>query len=119
MLGAVPSPARPAALRHAAAWIGLLGGAALIWWAFWWPDATGTEVYSRAPRNADDAAIPPLHGLWQPTWFGPGTLPALLIALLSWRYAAPLAERLGWRRLLLASYAAGLGWMLALALVDG
>lgn len=119
MLGAVPSPARPAALRHAAAWIGLLGGAALIWWAFWWPDATGTEVYSRAPRNADDAAIPPLHGLWQPTWFGPGTLPALLIALLSFRYAAALAERLGWRRLLLASYAAGLAWMLALALVDG
>ena len=31
---------------------------------------------------------PPLHGYWQPTWFGPGTVPAVLLALLGWRYAA-------------------------------
>ncbi len=36
-----------------------------------------------------------------------------------WRYAADLAERLPWRRLLLASYAASLAWLLALAFVDG
>ena len=39
--------------------------------------------------------------------------------LLGWRYAAGLADRLPWRRLLLASYAASLAWLLSLALVDG
>ena len=42
-----------------------------------------------------------------------------MIALLGWRYAADLAARLPWRRLLLASYAASLAWLLSLALVDG
>ena len=60
-----------------------------------------------------------MHGYWSPTWFGPGTLPALAIAVLGWRYAADLAAQLPWRRLLLGSYAASLGWLLSLALVDG
>ncbi|GAB3993824.1 hypothetical protein [Nocardioides marmoraquaticus] len=109
----------PSRLLGAAAWLGLLLGAALVAWAFLYPDVTGTEVYSRAPRNSSTREVPPLHGLWQPSWFGPGTLPTLLVALLSLRYAAGLAERLPWRRLLLASYGAGLAWLLSLALVDG
>ena len=36
-----------------------------------------------------------------------------------WRYAVDLAARLSWGRLLVAAYAGGLAWMLALALVDG
>lgn len=106
-------------LLQVAAWVGLVLGVALVTWAFLYPGLTGTEVYSRAPRNASDDEVPPLHGLWEPKWFGPGTLPAVVLALLSLRYAASLAERLPWRRLLLVSYAAGLAWMVSLALVDG
>jgi hypothetical protein len=63
--------------------------------------------------------VPPLHGLWRPKLFGPGTFPAVLLALLGWRYAPVLAARLSWRRLLAASYAGSLAWLLSLALVDG
>lgn len=105
--------------RHRAALVGLVAGAALVALAFWWPDLTGTEVYSRSPRNASDDAVPPLHGLWDPKLWGPGTLPTLLIAALAVVGAAPVANRLSWRRLLVVSYVVGLAWMLALALVDG
>lgn len=63
-------------------------------------------------------SFPPLHAEWMPR-LGVGTVPAVLLAVLSVRYAADLAERLRWRNLLLVSFLAGLAWMLALALVDG
>ena len=87
--------------------------------AFSLPHLLDWEVASRAPRNASPDEVPPLHGLWRPKAFGPGTLPAIAIALLGWRYGAQLAERLSWRALLAASYVASLGWLLSLALVDG
>ncbi len=62
--------------------------------------------------------FPPLHAEWDPR-VGWGTLPAVVLGVLSWRYAVDLAVRLSWGRLLLVSYAGGLAWMLALALVDG
>jgi hypothetical protein len=62
--------------------------------------------------------FPPLHAEWDPR-VGAGTVPAVVLAVLSCRYAVDLATRLSWARLLLASYAAGLAWMLSLALVDG
>jgi hypothetical protein len=77
------------------------------------------DVATRAPRNASPHEVPPLHGLWRPTLFGPGTVPAVVLALLGWRYAAGLAARLPWRGLLLASYAGSLAWLFSLALVDG
>ena len=57
--------------------------------------------------------------LWEPKWFGPGTLPAIVVGVLGWRYAVDLAERSSWRRLLLVSYVVALAWLLALAFVDG
>ncbi|GGO75429.1 hypothetical protein [Nocardioides deserti] len=99
--------------------LGLLAAALLVAVAFAVPQFADWQVWPRAPRSMSDLAIPPLHGLWEPKWAGPGTLPAVVLALLGWRYAAGLAERLPWRRLLVTAYAAGLGWMLALALVDG
>lgn len=102
-----------------AAWLGLAVTTALLVLAFGLPHWLDWEVASRAPRNAVDGEVPPLHGYWDPKLFGPGTLPAVLIALLGWQYAASLAERLPWRRLLLASYVASLAWLLSLALVDG
>ena len=101
-----------------AAWLGLAVTAVLLLMAFGAPHWLDWEVASRAPRNAVDGEVPPLHGYWEPK-LGLGTVPAVLIALLGWRYAASLAERLPWRRLLLASYVASLAWLLALALVDG
>ncbi|WKN46891.1 hypothetical protein [Nocardioides sp. Arc9.136] len=105
------------ATRRAA--LGLVLAVALVAVAFAVPRWADWEVWPRAPRSMSDLAIPPLHGLWEPKWFGPGTVPALVLALLGWRYAVDLAGRLPWRRLLAASYVAALAWMLALALVDG
>ena len=83
------------------------------------PWVTGWEVHARSERaTATSGSLPPLHGFWDPR-LGAGTAAAVLIALLGWRYAVDLADRLPWRRLLLLSYVVGLGWMLALALVDG
>ncbi|MCR6032979.1 hypothetical protein GGQ22_16260 [Nocardioides sp. zg-579] len=99
--------------------LGLLAAVVLLAVAFAVPQLADWEVWPRAPRSMSDLAIPPLHGLWDPKLFGPGTLPAVALALLGWRYAAGLAARLPWRRLLAAAYVAALAWMLALALVDG
>ncbi|MDN4174163.1 hypothetical protein QWY28_14465 [Nocardioides sp. SOB77] len=115
----LPEPVPAPATADRRAGLGLLVAVALVAAAFAVPHFADWEVWPRAPRSMSDRAIPPLHGLWEPTWFGPGTLPAVLLALLGWRYAAGLATRLPWRRLLAAAYVAALAWMLALALVDG
>jgi hypothetical protein len=104
--------------RGRVASLGLLVTAILLFLAFGVTHWTDWEVAARAPRSAVPNGVPPLHGYWSPN-LGPGTVPAVLIALLGWRYAADLAARLPWRRLLLASYAASLAWLLSLALVDG
>jgi hypothetical protein len=104
---------------RAAAWLGLLAVVVLLLLAFGAPHWMDWNVASRAPRSSSPDAAPPLHGLWRPNLFGPGTLPAVAIAVLGWRYAGDLAERLSWGRLLLASYIASLGWLLSLAFVDG
>lgn len=98
---------------------GLLVGLALVAVAFAVPPLTGWEVWPRAPRSVVPHQVPPLHGWWAPQWGGPGTLPALLIAVLAVRFAGPLSQRLSWGRLLLVSYGVGLAWLLSLALVDG
>jgi hypothetical protein len=102
----------PAAPRRAdrAARSGLVGAGALVALAMALPAVTGWDVHVRH--------FPPLHADWDPR-VGPGTVPALLLAGLAGWQALTLSERLGWGRLLLASYVTGLGWMLALATVDG
>src|SRR5689334_5300851 len=93
-----------------AAWVGLASALTLVALAMAVPAVTGWQVHVRS--------FPPLHAVWEPR-VGPGTVPAVLIALLGLRYAATLASSLSWHRLLLVSWAGGLAWMLALALVDG
>jgi hypothetical protein len=107
------SPHRP---RPAA--IGLVLVAVLLVLAFGLPHWLDWQVWSRARRSVVPDEAPPLHGYWHPE-VGPGTAPALALALLGWRWGPALAASLSWRRLLVASYAAGLAWLLALALVDG
>lgn len=101
-----------------APWVGLAVATALILASLTVPKLLGWQVYARKDPDAF-GTVEPLHGFWDPQWFGPGTLPALLIALLGWRYAVPLAARLPWRWLLLTSYLVSLAWLLSLALTDG
>ena len=100
-----------------APWAGLAGALVLVATAVWLPALLGWEVYSRKERLPNE--IDPLHALWEPKWFGPGTIPALLLAVLGLVLAARLADRLPWRALLAGSFVVGAAWLLALATVDG
>ena len=92
------------AARGLAATLALMGVAMAV------PTATGWDVHVRS--------FPPLHAEWDPR-VGAGTLPAIVLAGLAARFAVDLSSRLSWRPLLAAVFAAGLAWMLSLALVDG
>jgi hypothetical protein len=102
-----------------APWIGLGVAAAVLLLAFLLPWLAGWAVHARTPAAATDGELPPLHGFFAPEWWGVGTLPALLLALVGCGYGDRMAVRLSWRRLLLVAYGAGLAWLLALANIDG
>jgi hypothetical protein len=107
---------RPGESPARAPWVGLAVGAALVLLAATLPRLLDWPVTA---RSSPEHAAEPLHGLWDPIWFGPGTLPTLVLAVLGCVYAVPLAARLRWRWLLVAAFATALAWMLSLALVDG
>lgn len=104
---AAPPRSRAAAV---APWIGLGAAILLIVAAMLFPLLSGQNVHVRW--------FPPLHATWMPR-IGPGTLAAIIVAILAVRYAVDLAARMRWRMLLLAVFGAGLAWMLSLATVDG
>jgi methylthioxylose transferase len=106
-------------LRQRAAAVGLVVALLLVALAFAVPQVVDWQVWPRAPRSAAPGEIPPLHGLWDPKWWGPGTAPALLLAVLGVAFGPRLAERLSWGRLLALAYVGGAAWLLSLALVDG
>ncbi len=110
-----PVAEMPRSVRTAA-WVGLALALGLIAAGGTVPDLFGWQVYVWAHPGPDDVA--PLHALWDPR-VGLGTIPAVVVALLGWRYATDLAERLPWRPLLATTYVVALVWMLSLALVDG
>jgi len=93
-----------------AAWLGLGVALAVMAAGMLVPEVADWDVHVRS--------FPPLHAEWAPRT-GPGTWPAVLLGLLATWRAVDIAERLGWRALLLCVYAAGLAWLLALAYVDG
>ncbi len=101
-----------------ASYVGLALGSLLILVSFTLPKLLDWQVYARKDPEKF-GTVEPLHGFWDPQWFGPGTLPAVVIALLAWRYAGPLAARLPWRWLLVTAYLTSLAWMLSLAFTDG
>jgi hypothetical protein len=74
------------------------------------PALTGWDVHVRS--------FPPLHAQWMPR-LGPGTVPAVLLAVAAVVAAPRLAQSLRWGHLLLLAFVYGLAWMLALAMVDG
>src|SRR5689334_16938277 len=98
--------------RPLGAWAGLAVAGVLIALSFALPPLLGKDVHARGDRTGS----PPLHGFWRPA-VGPGTIPAVLLALLGVAYADRWARRASWPLLLLGSYVAGLAWLLALALV--
>lgn len=103
------APLMPAPRTQAAAW-GLGTALLLITAAMTIPAALDWNVQVRS--------FPPLHAEWDPR-VGWGTVPAILIAIAALRHATRFAQHASWQRLLIVSYLAGLGWMLALAYVDG
>ncbi|GGR47241.1 hypothetical protein J2S40_003800 [Nocardioides luteus] len=101
---------------HRAALAGLVVTLVLVAAAIVVPPLFDWQVWTR--RHIEDGTFPPLHGFPE-VKAGIGTVPAVLLALAALRWADALATRLPWRRLLVVAYAAGLVWLLALALVDG
>jgi hypothetical protein len=101
---------------HRAALVGLVVTVALVGTAVVVPPLLDWQVWPRV--HVEDGTFPPLHGFPQ-VKVGIGTVPAVLLAAASVRWADSLATRLPWRRLLVVAYAAGLVWLLSLALVDG
>src|SRR2546430_9250786 len=69
----------------------------------------------RVPIHADAA---PLYARWRPH-LGPGTPLALAVAVAVVAGGPVVAQRLPWRRLMLAGYLTALAWTVSLALVDG
>lgn len=61
---------------------------------------------------------PPVLAEWMPH-LGPGTVPAILVALVVALRGPAIARRLAWGPLLVVGYAASLAWTLSLALIDG
>ncbi|MDQ6524455.1 hypothetical protein RB608_12630 [Nocardioides sp. LHD-245] len=79
------------------------------------PLLTGWDVRERADEIA---GVPPLHG-YLDVKVGPGTPLAVLVGAMAVMIGPAVAERLGWRRLLVVSWVVSLAWLLGLALVDG
>ncbi len=96
--------------RAIAPWVGVAVAVALIVLAIVVPWARGQSVHVNS--------FPPLHAEWMPR-VGPGTIAALILAVLAVRYAVDAAARLPWRWLLLTAFAVALAWLVALATVDG
>lgn len=104
-----PSRSRPQVTRTHVATIGLASTLVLIIGSMVIPAVTNWDV--RAGQ------FPPLHSIWVPR-IGPGTPIAILLSVVMCVWA-PRAVTWSWRRLLASVYVAGVGWMLALATVDG
>ncbi|MEM6104928.1 hypothetical protein AAHS21_01515 [Mycobacterium sp. 050272] len=69
-------------------------------------------------RFATNAESEPLFGAWEvhASW---GTGPAILLAVAAVVWGPVVAQRLSWRTLTLATWAASCGWAFALAMIDG
>lgn len=96
--------------RPVAAWVGASVVVLLIASAMIVPAVTGLNVHQ--------STFPPLHASWRPQ-LGPGTVPAIALAVIGVVFAPRAAVRWRWWAVLLGTYLLGLAWMVALATVDG
>jgi hypothetical protein len=90
--------------------VGIAGVFVLAAIAYVLPHAIGWDVH--------DANAPLASAGWHPR-VGPGTLPAVVLGAFAALRAPQLAATLPWRRLLMIAYAAGVGWLVSLATIDG
>lgn len=93
----------------------LLAGPLVVAAAVAIPLWTGWDVHT---RNSAPDGLAPWHGWWEPH-LGPGTLPAILLAVLAVWGGRNAADRWSWRSLTIGSWLASAAWLLSLALVDG
>lgn len=113
-MSAVADPGPRQVVR--AAWIGVAVTAVVLVAAFAVPPLTGLDTYARP----DDATLPPLRGYLEvKPWLSWALLRVVLLGVAAWLILPRIAATLGWRALLVTSYAVGLAWLLALAYVDG
>lgn len=101
--------ARPALLSARPALISAGLGAALV---------AAAIIIPRARHDDVRVHWPPLHADWMPR-FGTGTVVAILVGIALWTLFPPLARRLSWPQLMIATYAATWAWIMALAYTDG
>ena len=80
------------------------------------PTLTGWDVHVKTGHRPN--LFPPLHAQLD-LRAGPGTVPAVLLAVLAGYGAVRWAEHAPWRLLLPATYLAGAAWAFCLVLVDG
>ncbi len=101
-----------------AAWVGVALTVVLLVATFWLPHLLSIETLSRNPYPGEDR-VPPLRGYLEVKSVGIPTLRVVLVGVLAWLLLPRLAATARWPVLLVASYAVGLVWLLALAYVDG
>lgn len=109
-----PDPRRVAR----AAWAGAAVAVVLLVLSFWLPHLLSIETFSRT-RYPDEDPVPPLRGYLEVKDVALPTLRVVLVGVLAWLLLPRLAATARWPVLLVASYAVGVAWLLALAYVDG
>jgi methylthioxylose transferase len=62
--------------------------------------------------------FPPVFAHWMPR-VGPGSAPAVMVAVLGLAYADRISMRLSWLHLIVVTWLTSLAWLASLALVDG
>lgn len=115
-LSETPAQGPPARWRQALPFLAdllvVLGGAWLVWRA----GVVGQRLIDQGVNIYLD--LPPLFASWAPHT-GPGTIPAILIALLVVVGGPPLAARMRWGPLLGVTYLTSLAWTVSMTLIDG
>ncbi|MCH9710880.1 MAG: hypothetical protein K0U69_15405 [Actinomycetia bacterium] len=82
-------------------------------------DLSVTPLINASPeRFRTFAGTAPIFGWWN-AHVGPGTVPAIMIAVAAVLWGPSLAQRVGWRWLPWASWAVSCAWAFSLAMVDG
>ncbi len=82
-------------------------------------DLSVTPLTNASPeRFRTFAGTAPIFGWWN-SHVGPGTVPAVAIAVAAVLWGPSLAQHLGWRWLPWVSWAVSFGWAFSLAMVDG
>lgn len=100
--------------------VAALVGIGLVVAAFALPrlDLGVTPLISASERFIAWAGAAPIHGWWD-VRVGMGTVPAIVIGLVTALWGTAIAQRLSWRALILTTWATACAWAFSLAMIDG